>query len=469
MQLLTSNLSMFSEKIKKETTKPGNLKSEDDKLETLIDRVNKKRKAGENNGNKKLVIFTVYRDTAFYLFDQLVARGFDKVAVVSGDSSRIWNEEGETKLFETILERFAPFTKLYREKEWAFEPSSKNISTTKQFDEWQQWIAENDAKTYKKLQNPIDILIATDTLSEGQNLQDCDLVVNYDIHWNPVRVIQRMGRIDRLGSPNSKIFGINFWPSNNINSYLNLQGRIEQRMAVMTLAGSEVHLDFSDTFREMANNEDLEQKQKDRMMEQMQLSWDEIEVSEQRLGFDNLSLESFRQDLLEKLKEDENYYKSMPNGLYTGFKGQKDVCSEQGMIALLGYPSKPSKAYQGYELIYIDYSGKSVFLNQKEVLDALSIHKEEVRFVPKNIDQGEAKSIEQLTSALSAWLKSQIVEEEIQEDGTVKQKMGAASIDMLNKLKTGSKTTIEKLRTEGSASDKYVKDNFDLITWFIVG
>lgn len=76
-------------------------------------------------------------------------------------------------------------------------------------------------------------------------------------NWNPVRIIQRMGRIDRLGSPNSKIFGINFWPSNNINSYLDLQGRIEQRMAAMQLAGSEVHLDFSDTFKEMAEDENL--------------------------------------------------------------------------------------------------------------------------------------------------------------------------------------------------------------------
>jgi hypothetical protein len=124
--------------------------------------------------------------------------------------------------------------------------------------------------------------------------------------------------------------------------------------------------------------------------------------------------------------------------------------------------------YKGYELIYIDHSGKSVFLNQKEVLDALAKHKEEVRFVPKAIDQGEPKSIEHLSAALSAWLKSQATEEEVQEDGTVKQKMGKASLDMLNKLKSGSKTTIQKLKDEGSASQKFNKDNFDLITWFII-
>ena len=471
LQLLQSNLIQFERKIEKEIKKPRNHSSEDDKLETLINRIVKKRQSGENGGNAKVLIFTVYKDTAFYLFEQLTARGFDKVAAISGDASVVWDEEGETKRYEPILERFAPFTKLFREKEWHFEPSSKDLSLKERFDEWQHWIAENDKRTYEKLQNPIDILIATDALSEGQNLQDCDLVINYDIHWNPVRVIQRMGRIDRLGSPNSKIFGINFWPSNNINSYLNLQGRIEQRMTAMKLAGCEVHLDFSDSFKEMAEDENLEQKQKARMLEQMLSSWEEIET-EKSLGFDDFSLETFRQELWGELKKNVQFYKSLPNGIYTGFKASQKVCPKEGLIALLGYPSKPAKstnfAYKGYELIYIDHSGKSVFLNQKEVLDALAKHKEEVRFVPKAIDQGEPKSIERLSAALSTWLKIQTTEEEVQEDGTVKQKMGKAPLDMLNKLKSGSKTTIQKLKDEGSVSQKFNKENFDLITWFII-
>ncbi len=471
LQLLQSNLNEFERKIAKEIKKPRNHSSEDDKLETLINRIVKKRQAGENGGNVKVLIFTVYKDTAFYLFEQFNKRGFDKLAVISGDTSAVWNENNETNNYEPILERFAPYTKLFREKEWAFEPSNKDISLNHQFDEWQHWIAENDKRTYEKLQNPIDILIATDALSEGQNLQDCDLVINYDIHWNPVRVIQRMGRIDRLGSPNKKIFGINFWPSNNINSYLNLQGRIEQRMAAMKLAGSEVHLDFSETFREMAEDENLEQKQKARMLEQMQSSWDEIET-EKSLGFDDFSLETFRQELLEELRKNEQFYKSLPNGIYTGFKSIKEICPQEGIIALLGYPCKPAKSidfeYKGYELIYIDHSGKSVFINQKEVLDVLAKHKEESRFVPNDIDEGNETAIQELSTALSTWLKSQAIEEEVQADGTIKQKMGKASLDILNKLKSGSKTTIQKLKDEGSVSQKFSKENFDLITWFIV-
>ena len=470
LQLLQSNLIQFEKKIKKEVIKPNNNKSEDDKLEALIDRIIKKRERGENNKNQKVLIFTVYKDTAFYLFEQLKARGFNNLAAISGDASLVWNENGETKKYEPILERFAPFTKIFREKEWSFEPSSNDLTINERFEEWKQWIALNDLKANDKLKSPIEILIATDVLSEGQNLQDCDLVINYDIHWNPVRVIQRMGRIDRLGSPNKKIFGINFWPSNNINTYLNLQGRIEQRMAAMKIAGSEVHLDFSDSFKEMAADENLEQKQKARMLEQMQSSWDEIET-EKTLGFDDFSLETFRQDLLAEYEPHKAFYDGLPNGIYTGFKGNGEGLSE-GMIALLGYPCKPSKAinyeYKGYELIYIDYSGKSILLNQKEVLDILAKHKDEERFVEKSIDLGVQTEIEKLSNSLISWLQSQQSETEIQEDGSIKQKMGQATIDILQKIKTGNKSTIVKIKEEGSASQKFNKENFDLITWFIL-
>jgi hypothetical protein len=162
----------------------------------------------------------------------------------------------------------------------------------------------------------------------------------------------------------------------------------------------------------------------------------------------------------------------MPKGVYTGFVPQPDICTQEGIIALMGYPTKPPKAlshqYKGHELIYINYEGKAVLLNQKEVLQALAKHKDENRKVPKPIDNGEPEAIKQLTSAIEAWLKSQTVEEEIAEDGTVKQKMGAASLGMLNKLKTGSKTAINALKTEGNLSAKFTKENFDLIAWFVV-
>ena len=107
-------------------------------------------------------------------------------------------------------------------------------------------------------------------------------------------------------------------------------------------------------------------------------------------------------------------------------------------------------------------------MNQKEVLQALAKHKDQGRKVPTAINDGEPEAIKRLSDAIGNWLKSQSVEEEVGEDGIIKQKMGAASLGMLNKLKTGSKTAINALKTEGNISAKFTKENFDLIAWFVV-
>ena len=462
------NLQKFDAKINKEVKKPHQIKSCDDKLKELIAQIIKKCNSGANNHNQKVVIFTVYRDTAEYLFKQLQARGFDKIAIASGTGS--YSDDSDHKQsMEAILERFAPYTKLFREKEWTFESEKEGLEA---FAEWQEWIKENHPKTHQKLSKPIDILIATDALSEGQNLQDADMVINYDIHWNPVRIIQRMGRIDRLGSPNEQIFGINFWPSENINSYLNLQGRIEQRMAAMKLAGSEVDHQFSDSFAKMAHDEDFDRKMNDRMIEQMSITWDDIEVSDQGLGFDSLSLERYRQDLLAEFNRDKDKYRQMPKGVYTGFVGDMATGARDGIVALLGYPAKPSKKldhqYQVFDLIYIDKSGKLVLNNQKEVLDFLNVNKDQERFVPDAVDRGEPVAIAELVNALKSWLSSQAVQTEVMEDGTEKKTMGNETLEVLQGLKKGNKVAIERIKQNVTVDGKYQLNNFDLITWVLV-
>ena len=465
---LFSNLGKFKAKIEKETLLPGNLTSSDDKLHELISAINKKRASGENNGNPKVVIFTVYRDTAEYLFKQLKSRGFDRLAMVSGSGSLTNDSEEETKNFEPILERFAPYTKLFMEKEWDFQPGKKGLDA---YHDWISWVVQNHPKTYEKIQKPIDILIATDALSEGQNLQDADMVINYDIHWNPVRIIQRLGRIDRLGSPNRKIFGINFWPSNNINSYLNLQGRIEQRMATMKLAGSEVDENFSERFQEMILDESLDRRMKNRMMEQMQVSFDDLE-GEKTFGFDDLSLEQYRQDLLEEFNKDKDKYQRMPKGVYTGFKADASVCAESGLIALLGYPARPAKTidheYKVFDLVYINKQGKMVLLNQKDILDALTYHKDKNRFVPNAIDKGDDEAIQELVNAIKAWLDSQAADEQVQEDGNVKKVMGTEAKDLLSKLRKGDKDALSRVKQNVKVDEKFQLESFDLITWFLV-
>jgi len=469
LDTLYANMQKFESKINKEILKPHNRKSEDNKLEELIKQIENKRRSGENNKNQKIVIFTVYRDTAKYIFDQLKARGYDRLAMVSGSGSFTSDSDEESKKFEFILERFAPFTKLYRETEWEFEVNPDDV---KNYNKWVEWISENHPKTYDKLKKPIDILIATDALSEGQNLQDADMVINYDIHWNPVRIIQRMGRIDRLGSPNKKIFGINFWPSDNINNYLNLQGRIEQRMAAMKLAGAEVNLEFSDTFKEMAEDENLEIRLKSRMMKQMETTWDDIEISDESLGFDDLSLERYRQDLREEFNLDKTKYQRMPKGVYSGFKANDSLCPENGIIALMGYPAKPDKArvheYKVFDLIYINYNGELVLLNQKEVLDVVTQHKDYERFVPDAIDNGEETEIKKLVDAIKSYLDNQKADYEKQEDGTVKKVMGKEATDLLSKLRKGDRNAITRVKQNIKVDEKYQLENFDLITWFLI-
>jgi superfamily II DNA or RNA helicase len=452
---LSVNLQKFAVKLDKEiapaSKKSDRLKSCDDKLKALIAEIVKKRNSGANKHNQKVVIFTVYRDTAVYLFEQLQSRGFDKIAIASGTGS-MSDDCDRKQSMEAILERFAPYTKLFCEKEWNFNSEKVGLEA---FAEWQDWIAENHPDTHQKLTKPIDILIATDALSEGQNLQDADMVINYDIHWNPVRIIQRMGRIDRLGSPNEQIFGINFWPSDNINSYLNLQGRIEQRMAAMKLAGSEVDHQFSDSFAKMAHDEDFDRKMNDRMMEQMLITWDDIEVSDQGLGFDSLSLERYRQDLLAEFNRDKDKYRQMPKGVYSGFVG--DIDSRNGIVALLGYPAKPSKKldhqYQVFDLIYIDKSGKLILNNQKEVLDFLTLHKEEDRFVPPDVERGDEQAIAELVTALKTWLGSQADQE---------------PRDLLAKIKKGNKSALEIVKQNVKVDEKFEINKFDLVAWVLV-
>lgn len=468
LDALFVNLVKFQSRISKETVLPENRKSVDNKLEELIRQIDSKIYKGANNGNPKVVIFTVYRDTAFYLFEQLKARGFGRIAFVSGTGSMVSGSSEVSKNFEPILERFAPYTKLFKEKEWDFDTNGVSLTD---YQNWITWISENHPKTYEKLLNPVDILIATDTLSEGQNLQDADMVINYDIHWNPVRIIQRMGRIDRLGSPNHTIFGINFWPSTNINSYLDLQGRIEQRMAAMKLAGSEVDLNFSESFKEMAEDESLENQMKARMLRQMEVTFDDLDT-EASFGFDDLSLERYRQDMLDEFNKDKAKYVRMPKGVYSGFKADTQVCAEEGMIALLGYPAKPAKVkdyvYRLFDLIYIDPKGEMVLLNQKEVLHAISHHKDYERFVPDAIDKGDERTIQGLVDSLKSFLASQATEVVEQEDGTSKKTMGKEGKDVLDKLRRGDTGALERIKQNVKVNEKYQPENFDLITWLIV-
>ena len=442
LDLLQTNLQKFKNQIDRESS----TRSEDLKLQKLMEIIRRKQKSD----NKKLVIFTVYKDTAEYLFNQLKIRGFKRLAMVSGSYCLTDDCAEQIKKIEPILQRFAPYTKLFKEKEWTKFSSDKEVESEK-YAEWLDWLKVHQPDEYAKIENSIEILIATDVLSEGQNLQDADMAINYDIHWNPVRIIQRMGRIDRLGSPNSEIFGVNFFPSKDINDYLKLQKRVEDRMVTMKLMGSELDPEFTKSLREKLNDETLDLRQTARMLEQMQTTFDDTETQNDNLGFDDFSLESFRQDFIAEINTQGNKYKNMPNGVYTGFKTEHSDCKENGIIALLKYRHSV-KDKQPFELVYINEQGVSLLQNQKEALNLLACHKDYERFVPESVEKGETAMIEKLSNALKTWLQNQAE---------------PAAVSQIQNLFAGNvspQTTVTEEKTE----DKFIPENFDLIAWFLV-
>lgn len=181
---------------------------EDLKLQTLKETIFEKIQSPINSGNKKILIFTAFADTANYLFDNLkqdlLAQNIHS-ALIEGNNT------------DTTL---TSIRKDFNEVLTAFSPRSKNY----------------DALFNGQNIGEIDIVFATDVISEGQNLQDCDFLINYDIHWNPVRIIQRFGRIDRIGSKNSKIQMVNFWPNITLDKYINLKSRVENRMKLISIS-----------------------------------------------------------------------------------------------------------------------------------------------------------------------------------------------------------------------------------------
>ena len=252
----------------------------DAKLEQLKKCIEEKIEKPINPKNKKALIFTAFSDTAKYLYDNLELWVKNKnlnIALVTGS--------GETKTtfgkssYEEILSNFSPLSKYRKE------------ATDKE----------------------IDILIATDCISEGQNLQDCDYLINYDIHWNPVRIIQRFGRIDRIGSKNEKIQMVNFWPEKDLDFYINLEKRVKSRMALVDIAGSGKENVFKTT-------EDEDQEGKDFRTQQLKKLKDEVidlEDMDGTITLADFTLNDFRSDLNNFLNANKAVLEKTPEGIYS--------------------------------------------------------------------------------------------------------------------------------------------------------
>ena len=423
--------------------------------------------------NKKVVIFTVYADTAKFIYDELTKRGFSNIASASGSASYV-NGQQTSDGFFTILQRFAPYSKLYKELDWRDLYESKaNLNKAEYYnDEKQQWevpyekwvelIKEHEPKYAKLLNAPIDILVATDCLSEGQNLQDADMQINYDIHWNPVRLIQRFGRIDRIGSPNKLIRSVNFWPAKSFEEYLNLETRIQNRMAAMTLIDIET-VPFSEEYIEMVKDNPIQDKNADRLLQELQNnSISDIETP-RTLSLKDFSFEVYRQDLIDYFEKNKEVFRRMPNGIFSGFSFNNSGDFENiddSLIGVIGYPHREEGSTKPYKEIYlmcqpVDNSkpGQFTELNRAGILEFLRQNKKSERFVPEWIEKGDSENLKKLSAIMQEWMEAQAPKK--------------AVANILNIFKSPKGSAAKKTKEENNITldEKFQLENFDLIVW----
>ena len=313
----------------------------DAKLQQLVADLKHKFEHPINGSNRKVLIFTAFADTANYLYDQLSGRILDDcglhTALITGST------EGKCTLpklrctFNDILTYFSPLSK----DRDAIHP--------------------NDTRE-------IDVLIATDCISEGQNLQDCDYLINYDIHWNPVRIIQRFGRIDRIGSKNDVIQLVNYWPDMELDEYIKLKGRVESRMkaTVITSTGDDNLL---------SDNEKGDLEYRRNQLKKLQNEVIDIEDMDTGVNIMDLGLNEFRLDLLANLKEHPNMDLT-PFGMSAVVSASELV--EPGVIYVLknknnGVNIDHSNLLHPFYMVYISHTGTVIcdHLSPKKLLDKM--------------------------------------------------------------------------------------------------
>ena len=315
----------------------------DSKLQTLFARICNKIENPINPGNKKIILFTAFADTAKYLYEQLAEKLLQKYgihsALVTGDMDGRTNLPKLRADYDTMLTYFSPQSK-------------------------ERHLLRNIVP------GDIDLLIATDCISEGQNLQDCDYLINYDIHWNPVRIIQRFGRIDRIGSKNAKIQLVNFWPNVSPDEYINLKSRVVARMkiSVMTATGDDNPISAEE-------KGDLEYRK-----EQLRkLKEDVVDLEDMKGGVNivDLGLNDFRMDLLQ-YRETHQEVENAPTGIYALVHADETGELPPGVIYILRNRNnavniRSKNRLHPFYMVYLRRDGSVVcnHLSPKKILDLM--------------------------------------------------------------------------------------------------
>lgn len=318
--------------------------NDDAKLQKLQDTIAGKVRTPINPGNKKAIVFTAFSDTAEYLYKHLHDWALKEhglnCALVTGSGINRCTIPNLPRDLNNILTYFSPVSK-ERDK---IDPDATE---------------------------EIDLLIATDCISEGQNLQDCDLLINYDIHWNPVRIIQRFGRVDRLGSKNDAIQLTNFWPNMELDEYINLEARVSGRMVLLDISatGEENVIEYD----EKKQMNDLEYRRK--QMKQLQDAVIDLEDMDGNVSITDMTLNDFRMDLSSFMKEHLEQLETSPTGFHavvsSGFPE-----AVPGVIFCLrdlkgSVQNEDTYALAPYYLVYVSEGGGIVFnhLQAKKSLD----------------------------------------------------------------------------------------------------
>ena len=393
----------------------------DAKLQALFELIQKKQLAPINPGNRKILIFTAFTDTADYLYQHISKYAKDRFGLETAEITG--TVDGRTTVprlrtdLNTVLTCFSPISK----DKAALLPKAPEL----------------------------DILIATDCISEGQNLQDCDYCVNYDIHWNPVRIIQRFGRIDRIGSRNAVIQLVNFWPDMDLDEYINLKGRVETRMkiTVMTSTG-----DDNPISPEEQGDLEYRRAQLKRLMNEVV----DMEDMSNGISIMDLGLNEFRMDLLEYVKRNDDVERS-PFGMSAVALSAKD-CPPGVIFVLKNINSDVNidnrNRIHPFYMVYIRDDGAVVcdYLNPKTMLDTM-------RYLCK----GKTEPVMELCRAFNAETK----------DGRDRRRVSELLSDAINSIiEVKEESDIDRFLNGGQvrflADEIKGLDDFELICFLVI-
>lgn len=358
---------------------------EDDfKLQHLKKHISNKIETPINSGNKKVIVFTAFADTANYLYRNLSPYFKDEYkldsAIVTG-SDKPKSTVNSKYDFQGLLTLFSPRSK------------SKDL-------------------VFPNTNDEIDIIIATDCISEGQNLQDCDYLINYDIHWNPVRIIQRFGRIDRIGSVNDTIQLVNYWPDISLDDYINLKERVESRMVItdMTATGDD----------NVLTPESSDAAYRKEQLKRLQDEVVELEDLKTGVNITDLGLNDFRMDLLNYIKNNGDIA-HLPNGMHTVIPADYDRGLEPGVVFTLRNRNHKININQHnrlhpFYLIYIKEDGEVIIdhTQVKKILDLVRSHckgsDSPVKEVYEhfNIETKDGRSMDKYSELLHSSIRSMI-------------------------------------------------------------